>query len=1204
MIKKIFFLSLFIILFSIVFSQEEEINGLPFITNISPQEYRQHVQNWDILQDNRGIMYIANGNGVIEYDGETFRLIELPGKETVRSLAIDSNNRIYVGSVGEFGYLEPNSKGKTQYKSLTSKIPGKHKNFGDTWDTQCKKEAIFFRSYNKLFRYAGDTMKIWTAQSKFTSAFTINETLYVNDQKNGLFKIQGDSLERAPYGCLFANNHYFVNAIEITGDKALFSSENKLYSYNPSAPIEKDAISRIKTDSDDYLDEGGIYTLDKTRDNKFIIGTHANKGILIIDSTGRTLQKINTKAGLQKGGIYNITTDREGNAWLAMSNGIAKVDISSPITYWNDQAGLQGAAEDIIIYNNTLYTATHQGLYYLSEQGEFKRLGNFRDQCWAFLVLREPGNPERTRLLVAGRDEIFEVKNKNLHRLWLIEDATAAYYLTQSKRHPELIYAGVMNGAISLKYKDGKIVEEKRIIEKKEDTRSIAEDKDGNLWLASFRNGVMKLKMNNEGTKATDIKHYNKKDGFRSTKNILIYPFQERLIFASDKGMHKYDTENDRFIPDSTLGEQFGDGSRDIYCFREMEDGTVWCSGLNNKTGKISRGIPNKTNGYNWEFREFGRIPTMMVLGMHIEENGTAWIGGSEGLFKYDPENSGMDKAFHTLIRKITIGKDSLIFGGNGYIEENNSIYVNHHSNISQPQKISYNNNTITFDFAALSYKDMNENQYSFYLDGFEDDWSSWSKTSKKQYTNLREGNYVFHVKSRNLLGIEGNSMRFEFTVEPPWYRNTVAYISYGLFLGLLFYLGLLYNSRRLKEKNRKLEEIIRERTREISEQKKEIQQQKEEMESQRNSIANQAKQLRLINQELKKLTIVASETDNAIIITDPEGNIEWINEGFVRLFGYNIEEVRENFGNNLLKGNSAKYINEIFNKVITNKTSEIYESNVVAKNGETIHVNTTLTPVLDEQGEVEKVIAIDSDIRELKKAKEELEKLNATKDKFFSIIAHDLKNPFSSLLGATDILLRKFYKMEKERIYDFIKEIKQVTKHGYDLLVNLLEWSRAQTGRLDFEMENINLHLLVENNISLLQTAANNKRITLYNQVDPKTTAFADANTIQTVLRNLLSNAIKYSHKEGTIFVSAEENKDYIKITVQDEGIGIPEDIQEKIFRIDENFSQKGTNDESGTGLGLVLCKEFVEMNKGAIWVESREGHGSKFFITLLKAN
>ncbi|MFP4604393.1 MAG: hypothetical protein ACLFNJ_03335, partial [Bacteroidales bacterium] len=140
MIKKIFFLSLFIIPFSIVFSQEEEINGLPFITNISPQEYGQHVQNWDILQDNRGIMYIANGNGVIEYDGETFRLIELPGKETVRSLAIDSNNRIYVGSVGEFGYLEPNSKGKTQYKSLTSKIPGKHKNFGDTWDTQCKKE--------------------------------------------------------------------------------------------------------------------------------------------------------------------------------------------------------------------------------------------------------------------------------------------------------------------------------------------------------------------------------------------------------------------------------------------------------------------------------------------------------------------------------------------------------------------------------------------------------------------------------------------------------------------------------------------------------------------------------------------------------------------------------------------------------------------------------------------------------------------------------------------------------------------------------------------------------------------------------------------------------------------------------------------------------------------------------------------------------
>ena len=1200
-IKKLFFFFFFFLLFSTNSISQEQIKGLPFIKNFTPQEYGEHIQNWSIIQDQRGIMYIGNVNGIMEYDGETFRLIKLPGQATGRSMAIDENNRVYVGTVGDMGYLRPDKTGQTRFVSLAHKLDTNHRHFADVWDTRIVGDAVLFRTYQKLFRYSQDTFTVWEAKQRFTGGFTINDTYFIRDESQGLLKIKDDSLVPAPYGDLFLKK-YINHGLEFSKEKALFPSSDKLYLYHPSAQSEEKAITRFPTDSDKYIKQGNIYISHKTRGNKIIIGTLSNRGVVIIDSTGNTIRKINRELGLQKGSIYNITTDREGNAWLAMSNGLSKADISSSITFWDERLGLEGTVEDLITFNNTLYIATHQGFYYMDNEGKIHEIRGFKSQCWDFLKFRDPNNPEKVRLLATGRDNIFEIKNNKLHTLWRIKDESYAFYLHQSEDHPDLLYAGIANGLTAIRYQDGAFVKEYRIMERYRNIRSISEDNRGNMWLGLFRKGAVRVTLKDNGTQAESIKLYDEDDGFRSTKNILVYPFNNRLIFASNKGFHRFNYKKDRFVPDSTLGVSFGDGSRDVFSFKEMEDGTVWCSGLNNKTGKIGRGTPNEKGGYSWEYRKFNRIPRMLVLALYIQEDGTAWIGGSEGLFRYTPDKKKHKEPFNTVIRKVTIGKDSLIFGGNSSKTLNGDTFAIFQSEVKHDDYIPYKFNTIDFQFSALSYKDIKENKYSFYLEGYQDKWLDWTDKSFKQYTNLREGDYVFHVKSRNIYGTVGKQMQFRFTIAPPWYRTTLAYIGYVLLFGILLYLGIILNTRRLKEKNKKLEEIIQARTQEIREQKEEIEQQKEEIEQQRDSISNQADQLKLINKELRKLTIVARETDNAVIITDPDGNIEWINEGFVRLFGYNIEELREKFGMNIIEGSSVKNMREIFQKVKTNQSSETYESKVVAKNGEVINAYTTLTPVLDNNGEVEKMIAIDSDIRELKNAEEELKRLNATKDKFFSIIAHDLKNPFGSLLGASDVLLKKFDKFDREKILQFITNIRQVAKQGYDLLLNLLEWSRAQTGRLKFEMQNLNLNELVKANIDLLQTAANNKKIEIINAVDPEITVFADRNTTLTVLRNLISNAIKYTHIGGKVNIFSETVNDHIKIIVEDEGIGIPEDVQKKLFRIDESYSQKGTNDESGTGLGLILCKEFVEKNKGQIWVESEEDKGSKFIFTLLK--
>ncbi len=230
----------------------------------------------------------------------------------------------------------------------------------------------------------------------------------------------------------------------------------------------------------------------------------------------------------------------------------------------------------------------------------------------------------------------------------------------------------------------------------------------------------------------------------------------------------------------------------------------------------------------------------------------------------------------------------------------------------------------------------------------------------------------------------------------------------------------------------------------------------------------------------------------------------------------------------------------------------------------------------------------------------QELKELNATKDKFFSIIAHDLKNPFNTLLGFAELILSNIHKYDKKQIEEFVAIILKTSKNAYSLLENLLEWSRSQTGRLEMNPEIIKISELVDENVELLSNNDNRKNIEFINKIDKDTEAYADPNMIHTVFRNLLSNAVKYTNYNGKIRISSKSKGKFIEIIVSDSGIGIKKENIDKLFRIDTNFITKGTGDEVGTGLGLIICKEFVQKNRGEIRAISTFGKGSEFIFTL----
>lgn len=232
-----------------------------------------------------------------------------------------------------------------------------------------------------------------------------------------------------------------------------------------------------------------------------------------------------------------------------------------------------------------------------------------------------------------------------------------------------------------------------------------------------------------------------------------------------------------------------------------------------------------------------------------------------------------------------------------------------------------------------------------------------------------------------------------------------------------------------------------------------------------------------------------------------------------------------------------------------------------------------------------------------------QLMELNATKDKFFNIVAHDLKNPFTSILGSSELLNKNIDKLEKENIRELSLILSDSAKSGYAILQNLLDWSRSQTGLLKINPESINLRNLIEENISNLQLAAANKGIKMCNEVEENVFILVDKNMINTILRNLLSNAVKYTYKSGKIVVNETITTDEIIVSVKDTGIGIPRDRIEKIFKIETRNSIPGTENEQGTGLGLKLSKEFVEKLGGRIWVESVENKWSDFRFSIPRA-
>ncbi len=350
---------------------------------------------------------------------------------------------------------------------------------------------------------------------------------------------------------------------------------------------------------------------------------------------------------------------------------------------------------------------------------------------------------------------------------------------------------------------------------------------------------------------------------------------------------------------------------------------------------------------------------------------------------------------------------------------------------------------------------------------------------------------------------------------------------------------------------------------------------------------------------ENEKFKLLFSTSPDAVAITRMDtGEFLDVNDGFYDVLGYKREELI-NKKVQLWANLSSRQ--ELVLNLQENDYYGNFETEMIHRN------NTKLTVIISARRIVLDghicILSVIKDISFRKAAEEKLIELNSTKDKFFSILAHDLKNPLGSFYSVAELLNDEYDNIPESSKKQYLGIIRDSARQLNSLLENLLTWSRSQRGLISFNPTVFDIYSLADNSIQILQLSASAKRITLLNNVPKDIFVNADMNLVNTIIRNLMSNAIKFTDNGGEISVTAiDSTSGYVAVAVKDSGIGISKDTIKDLFKIDKSVSTLGTNGESGTGLGLILCREFVEMHNGRIWAESELNVGTTFYFTLPK--
>jgi ligand-binding sensor domain-containing protein/DNA-binding CsgD family transcriptional regulator len=892
------------------FSQIKTV-GIPFIRNYPRNVYNAGTQNWAITQDNRGIMYFGNNNGILEYDGNKWQIYEIPNHSIIRSLLCDKNGTLYAGAFNEFGYLYPDKRGLLQYHSLIPKVPQQYRLFDETWRMYKMEDGILLHSFYAIFYIKDTTVSVVKYNDFFGYSGAWNNTLYIHRPGKGLYAIDlhgKDSL--VPHGDIFKNKTITVvlpwkNSVLVgTNNQGIYVSENNEFK-GWDNPVNS------------FLKENEIFTGIALDNGLFAFGTVQN-GLVIIDQEGNLIQHISKLKGLQNNTVLCLFSDRHNNMWLGLDNGIDYIKLNSPVTYISPSKEI-GAGYVSLIHNGIFYMGTNQGLYYTEwdkltrksfEYPYFSKIPNTSGQVWNLQVFND--------MLICGHNKgFFKIEGAKIHH---ITNWSGGWLCLQVPGRPNFFIGGTYRGLILMQKTGNTFKFVKSIAGFKESCREIEFDDEQSIWIGHGYKGIFRLHLNEKLDSVDQQICYTSKDGLPSDLQNSIFKVNNNILVATVSGIFEYNKTYNGFIPNDKYNALFGKKKVD----RVFQDatGNIWYF-QDNQLFVLRKSYNGAYVNESLPFSELKENFVIPYEHINFIDNHNIIISTQDGFLHFDPSFSQLSKpSFHVLIRFISTLKGDTIFGGNHRDEKGNSTINRPYFQI---EYLPYSCNDLHFEFSATSFE-YNENvEYAYYLEGYDKTWSAWAPVKTKEYTNLKEGSYIFHVKAKTPTDISTRETTFEFVINPPWFRSAFAVIVYVILILLTGYLSIRLIKKRIEKekeilKQKQKEEL--ERNQKIFENEKiqaeqeithlknemlqiEIERNKTELESRTRELAAIAMQItyknELLNQIKNKLTKVMqkiSHEDSKNQITEMIRKLEeeHLHEDDWHLFEQHFDQVHENF--------------------------------------------------------------------------------------------------------------------------------------------------------------------------------------------------------------------------------------------------------------------------------------------------------------------